>query len=157
MNKLPVLEYLQRQIAGTLPGDATTYFTYPTATSKLVGYQVSEVAEGTACITMNADPALHGNQQGTIHGGMLSELADAAMGTALSTLLGDGESFASIDLSVKFLRPVWKTTLRAYARPVQVGKTVVHYSCEILNTENKVVATAAGTFMVLRGELANGR
>ncbi|NIG56953.1 PaaI family thioesterase [Chitinophaga sp. Cy-1792] len=157
MTKLTTLEYLRRLIDGTLTPAETTHFIYPTATSQLVGYKVSEVSEGYACLTLQADPGLHGNQQGTIHGGMLCELADAAMGTALSTLLQEGESFASIDLSIKFLRPAWATTLKSYARPVQIGKSVVHYTCEIKNAEDKVVAIASGTFMILRGNAAKGR
>lgn len=41
-----------------------------------------------------------------IHGGLLCELADAAIGTAHSTLMGEGETFTSIDLKATFLRPV---------------------------------------------------
>jgi uncharacterized protein (TIGR00369 family) len=157
MTKLTPLEFLQRQIDGTLPEDATTHFIYPTATSQLVGHYVTEVAKGCATLRLEMDPAKHGNQQGTIHGGMLCELADAAMGTALSTLIDEGHSFASIDLSIKFLRPVWAATLTAAAKPVQIGKSVVHYACEIKNAEDKVVAIASGTFMILRGDAAKGR
>ena len=31
---------------------------------------------------------IHGNQQGTFHGGLFCELADAAIGTAHSTVIG---------------------------------------------------------------------
>lgn len=154
MPRFSTLEYLQRQIDGTLPEGATCPFLYPTATSRLAGHRITEVGEGYACLMMDVNPAKYGNQQGTVHGGMLCELADAAMGTAQSTLVPEGHTFASIDLSIKFFRPVWTTTLTAKARPVQVGKKVVHYGCEIRNAEGKAVAMASGTFMILPGDMA---
>jgi uncharacterized protein (TIGR00369 family) len=90
---------------------------------------------------------IHGKQQGTVHGGLLSELADAAMGTAHSTLINEGETFTRIDLRISFFRPVWKSLLKAKARTVQHGKTITHYQCEIVREDGKLVALAAGTFM----------
>jgi len=154
---LSVLEYLQRQIDGTLPTDAICALQYPTAISQLLGFRITEIDEGYACLEMDADAVIHGNQQGTVHGGLLSELADAAMGTAHSTLIEDGETFTSIDLRVSFFRPVWTSVLKAVAKPVQRGKTITHYQCEILREDGKQAALAAGTFMTLRGSAAQGR
>lgn len=53
---------------------------------------------GYAQVELDADAAIHGNPQGTVHGGMLCELADAAIGTAHSAAIAEGETFASIDL-----------------------------------------------------------
>lgn len=155
--RLPVLEYLQRQIDGTLPMDAICAVKYPTAISQLLGFRITEIDKGYACLDMNADAVIHGNQQGTVHGGLLGELADAAMGTAHSTLIEEGETFTSIDLRVNFFRPVWKSVLKAVARPVQHGKTITHYQCEIIREDGKQVALAAGTFMTLRGPATDGR
>ena len=44
-----------------------------------------------------------------MHGGMLCELADATIGTAHSTAIAEGETFASIDLRISFFRPVAST------------------------------------------------
>ena len=115
---LPVLEYLRRAIDGTLPAGARTHLRYPTAISKTLGMRVVAVGEGTATVEIDADPERHGNQQGTVHGGLICELADAAIGTAHSTLCAEGESFTSIELEIRFFRPVWRSTLRASARPI---------------------------------------
>lgn len=123
----------------------------------MLGFRVTEIDEGYACLELDADSIIHGNQQGTVHGGLLSELADAAMGTAHSSLIGNGETFTSIDLRVSFFRPVWKSVLKAVAKPVQRGKTITHYQCEILREDGKQVALATGTFMTLRGLAAEGR
>jgi acyl-coenzyme A thioesterase PaaI-like protein len=42
---------------------------------------------------------------GTIHGGVLCDIADAAIGTAYFTTVADGESFTSIDFADQFLSP----------------------------------------------------
>lgn len=156
-NKLPVLEYLQRQISSTLADGDTTHMRYPTRISQTLGIRVVEVGTGTAAVEIDADSDIHGNQQGTVHGGLLCELADAAIGTAHSTLIAEGESFASIDLKINFFRPVWKSTLRAVAKPIQSGRTITHYMCEIFRDDGKVAAMVTSTIMTLRGEQAAGR
>lgn len=155
--KLSTLEFLRRQIEGTLPADAATHLRYPTPISRLLGFRVTEVNVGYARLEVDADAEIHGNQQGTVHGGLLSELADAAIGTAHSTALGEGESFTSIDLAINFFRPVWKSRLTATARPIQQGRTITHYHCEILRGDGKLAAMATGTVMTLRGHAAAGR
>lgn len=155
--QLPTLEYLQRQIEGSLPPDATADMHYPTPISKLLGFRVTAIDKGMARLELDADAAIHGNQQGTVHGGLLSELADAAIGTAHSTAIGSDETFTSIDLRISFFRPVWKSVLAATARTVQHGRTVTHYQCEIVRDDGKLVALAAGTVMTLRGVAASGR
>jgi uncharacterized protein (TIGR00369 family) len=116
-----------------------------------------EVNPGEAVVEMDADPQKHGNQQGTVHGGMLCELADAAIGTAHSTLMAADESFTTIELKINFFRPVWNTILRAAARPMQSGKNITHYRCEIVREDGKIAATVVSTVMTLRGEKAIGR
>lgn len=155
--QLPTLEYLQRELNGTLPLNAGTEMRYPTAISKLLGFRVTAIDKGTASLEVDADAAIHGNQQGTVHGGLLSELADAAIGTAHSTAIDATETFTSIDLRISFFRPVWKSVLTATARPVQHGRTLTHYQCEIIRDDGKLVALAAGTVMTLRGGTATGR
>jgi len=155
--KLPTLEFLQRQIDGSLPANAVTDMLYPTAISKLLGFCITAIDKGQATLKMSTDPSIHGNQQGTVHGGLLSELADATIGTAHSTTLHTGESFTSIDLQIRFFRPVWKSTLTATARPIQHGRTITHYQCEIVREDGKLAALASGTIMTLRGTEATGR
>ncbi len=44
---------------------------------------------------------------GTLHGAILGEVADAAMGTGLASRLGDRESFTTVQLKRNFLQPFW--------------------------------------------------
>lgn len=157
MRTLPVLDFLKMQLDGSLPSGARTHVRYPTSISQLLGIRIAEVGEATATVEIDADAEVHGNQQGTVHGGLLCELADAAIGTAHSTTIAEGESFTSIDLKINFFRPVWKCRLRAHAKPIQRGKTVSHYLCEITRDDGKVAAVVLSSVMTLRGEQARGR
>lgn len=154
---LPVLEFLRRQLDGSLTANHSTHMRYPTAIAGTLGIELLAVESGRATVGMAVDPVLHGNQQGTVHGGIISELADAAFGTAHSTRVLVGESFTTIDLKVNFLRPVWKDRLHATAYPAHAGKTVSHYHCDIWRSDGKLVATAQSVMMTLRGEQAVGR
>jgi uncharacterized protein (TIGR00369 family) len=154
---LPVLEYLKRQLEHRLePGDAT-HMRYPTAISQLLGFRIVEIEAALAVLEFDADAAIHGNQQGTVHGGLLCELADAAIGTAHSTLMDSGETFTSVDLKATFLRPVWRSRLRARAWATHSGRTISHYQCEIQREDGKGVMSAAAAIMTLRGAHAEGR
>ncbi|WBV56987.1 PaaI family thioesterase [Chryseobacterium daecheongense] len=157
MQKIPILDYLKKVVNGEDVKEYETYQIYPTAISKTLGFQIKEISMGEAKVAIDADTEFHGNQQGTVHGGLLCELADAAIGTAHSTLMNEGESFTSIELKINFFRPTWKDRLVAYARPIQSGKTITVYHCEITNTEGKMVAAITSTVMTLRGDKAKGR
>jgi uncharacterized protein (TIGR00369 family) len=152
-----VLDYLQAHLKGESTADIVTHMRYPTAISGLLSMRIVEVGEALAVIEIDADAAIHGNQQGTVHGGLLCELADAAIGTAHSTVIDAGESFTSIDLRATFLRPVWQATLRARAWAEHRGGTISHYRCDIERGDGKRVASVASTVMTLRGKRAQGR
>ena len=40
----------------------------------------------------------HANPMGTLHGGALCDIGDAAMGMAHASTLGEGETFATLEL-----------------------------------------------------------
>jgi uncharacterized protein (TIGR00369 family) len=64
---------------------------------------------------------------------------------------------ATLELKINFLRPVWKTTLRAKARVVRAGRFVGFIECEVVDEQERLVARASSTCLTLRGELAEGR
>jgi uncharacterized protein (TIGR00369 family) len=94
---------------------------------------------------------------GTLHGGILCDLADAAMGMAFASTLDDAESFTSLELKINFLRPFWTGRLRAEAEVVSRGKTVGLVECSVSDERQRLIAKASLTCLVLRGEQATGR
>ena len=93
----------------------------------------------------------------TLHGRVLCDLADAAMGVVYRSTLAEGETFTTIELRINFLRPVWNAKLRAQARIVRGGKVVGLVEYDLLDERQRLVARASSTCMTLRRGLAEGR
>src|SRR2546426_8582020 len=75
--------------------------------AELIGFSIEEIGDGRAVGSMQTGPQ-HANPMGTLHGGVLCDLADAAMGMAFVSTLAPDESFTTISLSIQFFRPVWQ-------------------------------------------------
>ena len=124
--------------------------------AELIGFGVEELGGGRAVASLRSGPQ-HANPMGTLHGGVLCDLADAAMGMAFVTTLAPDESFTTVDLSITFFRPVWQTVLRAEGRVINRGRNVGYVECDVTDQEGKHVAKARSTCFVLRGEHARKR
>ena len=157
MGKLSNLEFF-RKVAetGEAPAEGSR-FIYPPPIAKTLGFQLIEVGPGTATMELMADIEIHANPMGTIHGGVLCDIADAAIGTAHATSLKEDESFTSIDMQINFFRPVWNGRIRAVAKPVNFGRQISRYVCDIFRGDDKLVAQVTSTVMTLRGDQASGR
>jgi uncharacterized protein (TIGR00369 family) len=129
---------------------------FPAPIGKLLGLRITSSGRGRATVEFEAS-GRYANPMGTLHGGVLCDLADAAMGVAYLGTLAEGETFTTIELKINFLRPVWKAKLRAQANVVRAGKTVGLVECDILDDRQQLVARASSTCMTLRGGLAEGR
>jgi uncharacterized protein (TIGR00369 family) len=124
--------------------------------SELIGFEVSEAGDGRAVVTLQAG-TLHSNPMGTLHGGILCDIADAAMGIAFASTLAEGESFTTVELKINFLRPVRQAQLRAEGRVIHRGRTVGYVECDITDENGKLVAKSNSTCLVLRGDQAANR
>jgi uncharacterized protein (TIGR00369 family) len=123
---------------------------------RLIGFEAKDIADGRATVVLAAGPQ-HANPMGTLHGGILCDIADAAMGMAFASTLTPEESFTTVELKINFLRPIWQAELKAEGTVVQRGRTIGYVECNITDEENRLVARAASTCMVLRGQKASGR
>ncbi len=92
-----------------------------------------------------------------LHGGILCDIADAAMGIAFASTLAPDESFTTVELKINFFRPVWQAQLKAEGTVVRRGHTIGYVECTITDEENRLIAKAASTCMALRGQKAEGR
>ena len=122
----------------------------------LLDMRFTQVDEGRVTMQMPVD-GRYANPIGTLHGGILCDLADAAMGTAFATTCEEGDSYATVELACHFLRPVWESMLTATAWVVSRGKTIGLIECEVRDSANRLIAKLSSTCMVLRGEAAQGR
>ena len=122
----------------------------------LIGFRVDSTHAGEAVGILEAGPQ-HANPMGTLHGGVLCDVADAAMGMAFASTLERNESFTTMSLTINFFRPVWQATVRAEARVINRSANVGYVECDITDQNGKRIAKAASTCMVLRGDKAKAR
>ena len=128
----------------------------PPPVAELIGIEVVERGDGESLFKLEAEER-HSNPMGTLHGGILCDLADAAMGMAFFSTLEEGESFTTLELKINYLRPFWTGKLIAHGRVVHRGKTVGLTECRIVDDQGRLIAHATSTCMALRGAMAQGR
>lgn len=124
--------------------------------SELIGFRLTSVEPGKAVFELDAGPQ-HANPMGTLHGGVLCDVADAAMGIAYASTLGEGETFTTLELKINFLRPFRTGRLTATARMVKAGRTIGLAECDVTDTEGRLIARAMSTCMTLRDGSSEGR
>jgi uncharacterized protein (TIGR00369 family) len=128
----------------------------PPPIATLIGFSIASIEPGLAVMQMEVGPQ-HANPMGTLHGGVLCDLADAAMGMAYASSLEEGETFTTLELKINFLKPVWTGRLIATGRVVKGGQTVGLVECDIHDDKDHLVARASSTCMTLRSAQAAGR
>jgi uncharacterized protein (TIGR00369 family) len=124
--------------------------------ARLIGFDVVAAKAGEVTVSFKAERR-HANPMGTLHGGVLCDVADAAMGMAYASTLEDGESFTTLELKINFMKPVWEAKLRAVGHVVKRGTTVGLVECDIYDEEGSLVARASSTCLTLSGAKASGR
>jgi uncharacterized protein (TIGR00369 family) len=113
-----------------------------------LGMDIEQGAPGISTARLEAGEA-HRNPHGTVHGAVLFTMVDTAMGGATMSVLDEGKLCASIDVHLRFLKPVFGGALEATAEVVRAGKRVVHLEARVRNGDGEVVAMATGAFAVL--------
>jgi acyl-CoA thioesterase len=89
------------------------------------------------------------NPNGVVHGGVLFTMVDTAMGKATMTSLEEGQRCASIEIQMRFLRPVSAGKLEADTTVIRRGRKITHLESRIRDSDGVLVATGAGTYAVI--------
>ena len=128
----------------------------PPPVAKLVGFAMTDVEPGSAVFEMDVGPQ-HSSPLGTVHGGIVCDLVDAAMGCSHASLLDEGETFTTLELKINFMKPVWQGHLVAEGKVIKAGRTIGLVEGRVTDESGSLVAYATATCMTLRGEAARGR
>ncbi|MCG8504356.1 MAG: PaaI family thioesterase [Sphingomonadales bacterium] len=104
----------------------------PSGMTKLLGITVVALEPGRAVVRCTPGEQ-HGNTRGTTHGGLAAAMIDTATGAAVITTLEDGESTATVDLNVKYVRRV-----RPDGGPIDCEATVVHRGRRMATIDAKI-------------------
>jgi len=105
--------------------------------------------DGVVAIGFRAGEA-HANSRGFVHGGMISALADNAMGLSCGQALGESASLVTVNLAVDFLGSAaigqWLEVAPAVAR---TGSTLC-FAEALVTADGEPCARAHATFRVVR-------
>lgn len=119
--------------------------------SQLIGLEVlpsdANVGQGRAEVQLLVGQRMH-NPMGFVHGGIISLLADAAMGIAFGRTVADKRSFATVEMKTSYIRPVKESRLHATAELVQRGLRIGFVACRIVDSRDRLIATASCTCTV---------
>lgn len=94
----------------------------------------------------------HYNPIGSVHGGVLAALCDSACGCAVHSMLSAGTSYASLDLTIKFLRPVTSAVGRMTCEGTvtHIGGRSALAQARLVDAGGKLFAFATSSCMIFR-------
>lgn len=124
--------------------------------SAWLGLRLDALAPGEASVSLEIEPR-HRNLVGTLHGGMVSTLADTATGIAMASSLEDGLTWTTTSLAVTFLGPGRSGRVTATGRVVKGGRRFGYAEADVVDTEGRLLARAAATFAIMPEAREAGR
>ena len=86
---------------------------------------------------------------GAVAGGLLATIADEAMAHVALANLDNGQSTATIELNIRYLRPIKSGEIIAIAEIVKKGRNIITATSEIRDEKDSLLACAGASFMVL--------
>ncbi len=120
--------------------------------AELIGLRLESAVNGSSVTALDVHEALL-NPHGVLHGAVMYALADTGMGAAVYSLLGEGESCATIEIKLVHLAPLANGRLSCTTEILHRGRRAVILESE-LRCEGALVAKALGTYSVLGGGTA---
>jgi uncharacterized protein (TIGR00369 family) len=145
---VPIETLLQYDGLTFVRGLLTGQFPAPPMTQTL-GFTLTEADTGRAVFT-GEPQSRHYNPIGSVHGGFAMTLLDSALGCAIHTTLGKGETYTTLEIKVNLVRPLTKETgqVRAEGRVIHRGRTVATSEGDIRDSGGKLYAHATTTCMI---------
>ncbi|MBC8028578.1 MAG: PaaI family thioesterase [Pyrinomonadaceae bacterium] len=119
----------------------------------LIGARLSIVEPGVVEITLpyRADLA---QQDGYLHAGIVTTIADSASGYAAYSLMPAGSAVLSVEFKVNLLRPAQGVTFVARAEVIKPGRTLTVVRADVFGIDGdgdrELVATMLSTMICLR-------
>jgi uncharacterized protein (TIGR00369 family) len=118
----------------------------PAGWMETLGARITEAAPGRVVLELETGPQ-HRHGGGVVQGGVITQIADAAMGMSLGTLQEDGLWNTTIELKINFLRPVTEGRLRAIGRVVEMKQTLFFSEADVVDDRGRLIARASSTCM----------
>jgi uncharacterized protein (TIGR00369 family) len=135
------LDLLRAMANGELP---------PPPVMHMLGMDGFEVEDDGRVIVYLTPREYHYNPLGTVHGGVLSTVLDTATGCAVHASLPTGVGYTSVDLTVKFLRPVTVDSdrLRCEGTVLSRGRRTALAQATLTDAAGRLAAYATSTCLL---------
>ncbi|GAA2867096.1 phenylacetic acid degradation protein [Actinoplanes cyaneus] len=134
------LDVLRAMAAGEVP---------PPPIFQLIDGNRLQVEPGSVTVTLDPQE-FHYNPIGTVHGGIISTLLDTAAACSVQSTLAAGIGYTSMDLNVKFLRPVTVDTglITCTGAVLQQGRRTALAEARLTDARNRLLAHATSTCLL---------
>jgi uncharacterized protein (TIGR00369 family) len=142
------LEYLQKIARGDLP--AAPF-------ARLLNVLFLEVSQGRAVFAIDPSEE-HYNPIGTVHGGVTATLCDSAMGCAVHSLSPAGAGYTTLDIQVRYVRPILANTGRVtcVGTAVYAGRRIATAEARVTDASGNLYAHASTSCLLFPSESAKG-
>jgi uncharacterized protein (TIGR00369 family) len=123
---------------------------------KNMGFELVDVEPGRSVISATYREDLC-QPAGVMHGGVIATLVDTGMAHAIllteynRQLHLSGGSIVSLDLRIKYFRPVSQGKILAVSTAPRIGSRIVHTESIVTNEQGKEIAKADAIFMGVSG------
>jgi len=118
---------------------------------RFLGVEILEISPEQAVLHLPFRPEFV-QGAGVVAGGVLAALADEAMAHVVLANLPPGRQTATIEMSVRYFRPVLRSALTAKARLVNAGRRILSVEALLFDDRQRQVAKAGGSFFVIAVE-----
>jgi uncharacterized protein (TIGR00369 family) len=120
---------------------------------KLIGARLSLIEPGVVEITLPYRTDLT-QQDGFLHAGVVTTIADSACGYAAYSLMPAGSEVLSVEFKVNLLRPAQGESFVARAEVIKAGRTLTVVRADVFriaqNGKRELVATMQGTMIAAK-------
>lgn len=116
----------------------------------MIGY-VIDFSTGQARVILDLGPR-HCNRNGTLHGGIIAMLLDAAAGYAASLALSpEGNApLVTVSLNTQFLAPCVSGRVISTGIHRGGGRSIIYADSELRDSDGNLLATGNGVFKAIR-------
>ncbi len=135
------ITFLRRVAAGEIP---------PSAVANTLGIEMDSVAEGRVVFSL-VPAEFHHNLIDSVHGGYAA-LLDTAVGCAVHSMLPAGARHTSLDLTVRFLRPLTHDTGRVTCEGsvIHMGSRTALAEARLVDEDGRLCAYASSSCLIIR-------
>jgi uncharacterized protein (TIGR00369 family) len=115
-----------------------------------MGMRLEEVGDGRVVFTLAPEEFLY-NGIALVHGGATATLCDSAIGCAILSLLPAGHAAVTLDLAVRYYKPITKATgtVRCEGITINRGRTTATAEARVLDRSGRLHASATSTCAIV--------